>query len=126
MIPLTQNVTEANTRFFSYKQRFFSTQSRCCLTSLWIEFQMLLRCCLIHITIIILRYISYLVYFCPYLGLYVVFLWSKFHFQPNFFVINHITLLKQAHLFFVHFLEYILEYFIWIILHEWKKRNKLK
>ena len=37
-----------------YKQRCFPTQPQCCLTSLWIEFQMLLRCCLIHITIIII------------------------------------------------------------------------
>ena len=37
-----------------YNQRFFSTQSQCCLTLSWIELQMFLRCCLIHVTIIIL------------------------------------------------------------------------
>ena len=31
---------------------FFSTQPQCCLTFFWIELQMLLRCWLIHITII--------------------------------------------------------------------------
>ena len=40
------------TRFF-YKQNFFSTQPRCRLTISWIELQMLLGYCLIHITIII-------------------------------------------------------------------------
>ena len=35
-----------NTRSFSYKQRFFSSQSQCCLTFSWIEIQMLLKCCL--------------------------------------------------------------------------------
>ena len=36
---------------FFYKQRFFSTQPRCCLTFSRIELQMLLRCCLLRITI---------------------------------------------------------------------------
>ena len=40
------------TRFF-YKQNFFSTQPRCRLSISWIELQMLLGYCLIHITIII-------------------------------------------------------------------------
>ena len=40
------------TRFFS-KQRFFSTQPRCCLTFSITELQMLLRCCLMRISIII-------------------------------------------------------------------------
>ena len=61
------------TRFF-HKQRFFSTQPQCCSTFLWIELQMLLRCCLIHISIIILRHFLYLLYLCPWLdiGLFVV------------------------------------------------------
>ena len=41
---------------------FFSTQPQCSLTFSWIEFQMLLRCCLIRIAIIVLRHILYLVY----------------------------------------------------------------
>ena len=48
-----------------YKQRFFSTQPRCCSIFLWIEFQMLLRFCLIHKSIVILRLFLYLLYLCP-------------------------------------------------------------
>ena len=44
------------TRFF-YEQWVFSTQPQCCLTFIWIELQMLLRCCLIHVGIIILRHL---------------------------------------------------------------------
>ena len=49
------------TRFF-HKQRFFSTRSQCCLTFLWIELQMLLRCCFIQVSIIIPRHFWYLLY----------------------------------------------------------------
>ena len=56
------------THFF-YKQCLFSTQPQCCLTFSWIELQMLLRCCLIHISIIILRHLLYLLYLCPCLDL---------------------------------------------------------
>ena len=81
-----------------YKQRFFSTQPQCCLTFPWIELQMLLRCCLIHITTITLEHILYLVYLSPCLGqgLFLS-LWSIFIFKLIFIVINHITSLKQAH-----------------------------
>ena len=69
-----------------YKQRFFSTEPQCCLTFSWIELQMFLRCCLIHISIIILRHFLYLPYLCPCLGLglFVVFMWSIFYFHPHF------------------------------------------
>ena len=40
-----------------HKQRFFSTKPQCCFTFSWIELQMLLRCCLIHQSIIILRHL---------------------------------------------------------------------
>ena len=92
---------------FFYKQHFFfSTQPRCCLTFSWIELQMLLRCYLIHINIIILRHILYFVYFCPCLGLFMLYLCDLlFLFNLNFIVINHITSHKQTHLFFVHSLE---------------------
>ena len=70
---------------------------------------MLLRCCLIHITIIILRHILYLVYLCPYLVLGL----SMWHLCDLFLifnlisiVINHINPLKQTHLAFVRFLKY--------------------
>ena len=106
--------------FFSnalfYKQGFFSTQPQCCLTFSWIEFQMLLRCCLIHITIIILRHILCLVCLCPFLGLglFMSYLCDLlFIFSLIFIVINHITSIKQTYLFFLHFLEY-LHYFCMI------------
>ena len=72
---------------FFFKQRLFSSQPQCYLNFSWIELQMLLRCCLIHITIIILRLISYLVYLCPCLdlGLLMSYLCDLFfHFQPHF------------------------------------------
>ena len=47
-----------------HRQRFFSTQPQCCFTFSWIELQMLLRCCLIHKSIVILRYFLYLQYLC--------------------------------------------------------------
>ena len=48
----------------SYKQRFFSTQPLCCLTVSGVELPMLPRCCLIYISVIILRHILYLIYLC--------------------------------------------------------------
>ena len=105
-----------------YKQHFFSTQPQCCLTFSWIQLQMLLRCCVIHITIIILRDILYLVYLCPCLGQIMLYLCDLFFiFSFIFIVINHITLLKQKHLFFVQFLECLLWMITWM-----KKKNHFK
>ena len=56
------------TRFF-YKQCFFSSQPQCCSTFSWIELQMLLRCYLTHISILILSLTLYLLYLRPCLGL---------------------------------------------------------
>ena len=72
---------------------------------------MLLRCSLIHITIILLRQISYLVYLSPFLGLglFILYLCDLFFiFSLIFIVINDITSFKQTYLLFVHFLEYLL------------------
>ena len=58
--------------FSEYQQwntHFFSTQPQCCLFFSLTELQILLTCCLLHITIIKLRQIFYLVYSCPCLGL---------------------------------------------------------
>ena len=66
---------------------------------------------MIPITVIILRQILYLVYLCSFLGLsiFMLYLWDLiFIFSPVFIVINNIITLKQTHLFFVHFLEYLL------------------
>ena len=70
---------------------------------------MLLRCCLIHITIIILRHILYLNLFVsmprPKTIYGLSFFYLFFHFQPHF---HCHTSLKQTDLIFVHFLEYLL------------------
>ena len=99
------------TLFFT-NNTFFSTQSPCCSTSSWIELQRLLRWWLIHITNIILRYISYLVYFylCQGVGLFMSYLCDLlFIFSLIFIFINHITSIKtDAFVFFLHFLEYLL------------------
>ena len=74
---------------------------------------MLLKCCLIHITIIILRHILYFVFLSisrprP---VYVVSCDLLFIFSIIFNAITHITSLKETHLFlFVHFFEYLLSF----------------
>ena len=62
-------------------RRCFLTQPHCCLTFVWIELQMLLRCSLIYIPIIILRHLLYLVYLC---SICVISLWSIICSQPRF------------------------------------------
>ena len=87
----------------------FSAQLQCCLTTSWTELHMLLRHCLIHITIIILIHIFYSILFCPCQGLdlFTSYLCDLlFIINLIFIVINHITSLKQTHLFFVYFLGY--------------------
>ena len=91
---------------FFYKQHFFSTQPQCCLTFLWIELQVLLWCCLIHISIIILRHFLYLLCLCPclYLGLVMSYLCDSFFiFIFIFIMINCIISWIQTHLFFCLF-----------------------
>ena len=90
---------------------FFSTQLLCFFIFSRIEFQMLLRSFLIHITIIILRPILHLVYLRPCLGLgvFMSYLCILFlFFSLIFIVINHITSLNQMYLIFCTFLEYLL------------------
>ena len=98
------NTEKLNTRFF-YEERFFSTRSQC-----WIKLQMFLRCYLIYITIIVVRYFLYLIYLPPYVGLdqFMLYLCNPFFFFSLIFIaINH-TLFKQMCFLFVHFLEYLL------------------
>ena len=47
---------------FLYKQRFYSTQRQCCLTFSWTELQILLSCCLIHVSSSILRLVLHVLY----------------------------------------------------------------
>ena len=77
----------------------------------WIELQMLLQGCLIHMTFILLKHIIYVVYSCQYLGLglFMPHLFDLFFISSLIFtVINHITSFKQMYLFLIHFLEYLL------------------
>ena len=95
----------------SYKQRFFSTQPQCCLTFSWTELQMLLRCCLIHISIIILRCFTYLLYLCLclHLGLFMLYLCeSIFIFLFIFIMINCISHECRHACCLAYFLEYVL------------------
>ena len=72
---------------------------------------MLLRCCLIHISIIIARHFLYLIYVCPFLSLgqFMSYLCNLVVIVSLIFsVINHITSLKLTHLFFAQFLECLL------------------
>ena len=83
----------------------FSTQSQCCLTFSCTELQVLLRCCLIHISIIILRHFLYLLYLCPclVLGLFKSYLCDLFSFSSSFSLIH-----KYRHACsFAYFLEYV-------------------
>ena len=69
---------------------------------------MLFRCCLIQITIIVLRQIFYLVYLHPCLGLDLFMSCLGilfFTFSLIFVVINHVTSSKQMYLFSCPFLE---------------------
>ena len=66
------------------------------------------RCCLLHITIIIPRHISYLVYLCPYLGLvlFMAYLCDSFSISSLIFIIiNNIIHLNQIHC-FLHIISY--------------------
>ena len=100
-----------NTRFF-YKPRFFSTQPQCCLTFLWIELQMLLRCCPIHINIIIMWHFLYLLYLYLFLnlGLFISHLCDLFLILIFIFItINRVISWIQTHLFFCLFFRMYLD-----------------
>ena len=97
---------------FFYKQCFSSIEPQCCLTFSWIELQMLPTC--FHITYkhhYTKRHISHIAYFgpCLGLGLFMSYIGDLFFiFSLIFITINSITPLKQAHLFYAHFLDYLL------------------
>ena len=103
-------------RAFFYKQRFFTIQPQCCLTFSWIEAQMLLRCCLIHKSIIILWNFLYLLYLCPFLDLglfmlyYVIYFSFSFSFSVWLFVEDHE---RRRICSSAYFLEYFL--FFWTL-----------
>ena len=67
--------------------RFFSAQPWCYLTFLWIELEMLLRCCLIHKSIIITEthfIFTIFVSISRPKSIYVLSIWSNFHFHLHF------------------------------------------
>ena len=83
---------------------FFSTQPQCLLTFSWNELQILLRCCLIHLSIIMMKHVLYLVYLG--LSLFMSHLCDLFSIFI-FIIINHIISLKR-HTFFRYILKYAL------------------
>ena len=88
---------------FCYKQYFFTTQPQCCLIFLWVELQVLFRCCLIHINTIMQKHFLCLLYLCPCLnlGLYMSHLCDLlFIFISIFIIINRIISWAETHLFF--------------------------
>ena len=90
-----------NTSFFFISNAFFSTQPQCCLTFSWIELQKLIRCWLIHVSVVITRHF-YLADLCSCLGfgLFVLFFCNLFSIFIFIFIINiRIAILKQTHLF---------------------------
>ena len=83
---------------------FFSTQPQCLLTFSWNELQILLRCCLIHLSIIMMKHVLYLVYLG--LSLFMSHLCDLFSIFI-FIIINHIISLKR-YTFFRYILKYAL------------------
>ena len=78
---------------------------------------MLLRCYLLHITIIILRNFLCLVYLSLFLGLVLFKSYlcdPLFIFSTIFIIINHIISLRQTHLFFTNFFSHHLWMITWI------------
>ena len=95
--------------FFFEQCFFFELSLRLSVAQLFsrIEVQMLLRCCLIHISIIIVRHILYLLYFCPCLDqgyLFMSYLYHRFFiFIFIFIMIDRIITWMQTHLLFCLF-----------------------
>ena len=93
---------------YFYKQLFFSTQPQCSLTFSWIELQILLNCCLVHKTIIMLRHFLYLLCLCPCLDLSLFRSYLRdpfFIFVSIFIMINRIISWIQTYMFFCLFLR---------------------
>ena len=80
---------------FFYKHCFIPTQPQCCLIFSWIELPLLLRCCLIHISIIILRLLI--------LSVFLSISRPRSAYDLHFIMINRIISWVQTHLFFCLF-----------------------
>ena len=77
---LSDKFTEGRYALFLMSKAFFSTQPQCCFTFSWIEFQMLLRCCLIHKSIIMLRPLHLLFIFIRPTSIYIYVIYFSFSF----------------------------------------------
>ena len=73
-----------------------------------IELQMLLRCCLIHVGIIMLRYFLYLLYLCSCLELDLFMSYRCDLFFIFIFIFIIINRMNTEPCFFAYFLEYVL------------------
>ena len=110
------------TLFYFISNAFFSTQHQCWLTFSWIVLQIWLRCCLIHILIILIQFFIFSIFLSMCRSIYFVSTWFIFFiYIPIVIIMNHIISLNQTHLFFAHFLD---DYFLMIT---WmKKENKVQ
>lgn len=92
-------------------KKFYCRLSEFSLHSLSVS--VLLRYCLLFTTSVMLTHILYLLYLGPGLGLFMFYLCDPFFIFKLFLnTINQITSLKQTHLFFADFLEYLLLLFL--------------
>ena len=90
----------------------FLTQPQCCLSFPWIELQVLLRCCLIRISIIILRHFLYLLYLWPCLDLGLFMLYLCDLFVVFIFILIMINRMNtDTFVFLLMFLEYFLIFY---------------
>ena len=95
-----------------FKQCFISTHPQCCFTFSWIDLQMLLRCCLIHVSITILRQFLRFLYLCLCLRLFLPYLlWSIFH--AHFHYNQPQNVFKTETLVFFSYNENVFYYFGW-------------
>ena len=114
---LVTSLYNGYTLFFT-SNNFFNLAS-VLLKFSWTGLEVLLRCCLIPVTIIIMRHTLYLVYLCPCLGLglFTSYL-CDLCFIFSLIAINHITSFKQTYLLSVHFQN--ISHYSWMIL--WLKK----
>ena len=87
---------------FFYQRCFSSTQLQCCITFSWMELQVLLRCCLIHVSMVMIKHFLCLLHLhpCLDLGLFMSYLCDLFFiFIFIFIMINQMILWMQTQLF---------------------------
>ena len=93
-------VKSAELHCFVFTSNSLFTEPQCCLTFPWIRLQRCVGVAFLHITVIILAHILFLKYLCPCLDLvhmYVVSMWSIFHFLSLFHYNYSRTHVIRAH-----------------------------